>query len=103
MTILAVAVAAVVSVSLAKGPFNIWTFMLGTVLLFVLLTYEITPSLRRCDKRALSVTWGFSAIIALGLFFQVLYDTVSPLWPSIFPLRCKDQEAPGLYYFFWWI
>ena len=103
ITILAVAVAGIVTVATSEGQFTLWNLMVGLILVFVLSCYKVSKEMQVSERLALAATWSFVIIIALGVGLQWFYDLLSCRYAAVFPARKPNYEGPSVYYFFCWL
>ena len=94
LSILALAVAALVQISVTQGPFNPWNVMTGSIILFILASYRITPTLRVPEILALASTWGLTMLMTSGIAIQWLFPKVQ---------RDNNNELPPGFVFWWWL
>jgi hypothetical protein len=100
-TILGVAVASIVQVAVTIGEFNFWNVIIGSVLIFILLTYPVTSEVGHKELLALAATWGFTVTLTAGMGLQELYKQSLQRYPGMPPL--KNEEAPSIMYFIFWL
>ena len=94
LTVLALAVAAVVQIAATSGPFSAWHVMTGSVILFILAGYRVTAALRVSELLALATTWGLTILLTVGVALEWLFPSVP---------RQGDGEIPGYFVFSWWL
>jgi hypothetical protein len=101
IAIIAVVVAGIVQVSVTSGPFSFWNVIIGIILLLILSTYPLTGTPGKKERIMIAAIWGFTIILTLGLFLQILYSFSLRYISWLPPLN--QGEAPSGYYFSTWI
>ena len=94
LSVLALAIAALFQIIVTSGPFNLWHVMTGSIILLILASYRLTPTLRAPEVLALSAAWGLTIVITGGVALQWLFPGVP---------REENGELPGYFVFWWWV
>jgi len=94
LSVLALAVAAVVQIAATSGPFTAWHLMTGSVILCILAGCRMSPAYPLPALLALSTTWGLTILLTGGVALEWLFPDVP---------RQSNGELPGYFVFWWWL
>ena len=96
LTILAVAVAGIIQVSVTEGPFTFWNLMTGVIMGCVLATYRLSQGMSLRESFALAAVWGLVIVIGSGVLIQCLF----PAWPRTSNGEIRSEYYLGLWFAF---